>query len=153
MAEAIRGVGNLPVFTTAKAHVYASAVQTIPTGTHTILDLDTAAFDPASWFDAVNHKLTVSVPGVYLLIGSVGYNTPVADKLILAELYVNGAYKMQCWGHTSSTNNIVVQTCGIRSLAVGDYVQLYTYHNFGVDGTTLAGFVNVSLYIHLLSAS
>jgi len=137
--------------TDVKARIYPSSDQTIPSGSHTQILIDTVDFDPAGGFDSANNRYIVPTTGYYLLIGAVGYGSVVANKLIVAEVYKGGSYVLQYWGHTSSTSNIVVQVSGVVHLAKDDIIRLFAWHNFGSDATVFKGPVNTCLMLHLLS--
>jgi len=100
----------------------------------------------SSWADS---RFTVASgqEGVYFLFGGVGIDDIQRTDTVIVRFYKNGSYldpyefeKAQYSG--GSTPNVMVASGTLAfpvNLAVGDYVELYVYHNEGSSEMTEAG--------------
>lgn len=80
-------------------------------------------------FDDANDRYTIVTAGKYLIIGRVTYQTPEADKIHKAMIYLNNGVIFSAFSHSSNTSSVSVEVSGIYTLAVDDYIELFTFHN------------------------
>ena len=126
--------------------------QTIPSGVETKVELNAESYDEQGEFDpTTNHRFTAKKAGYYLIIGSVLYNTPTADKRYMAIIKKNGGSISLFSVIPSVSDAIWPQTQVIEYLDVGDYIELFTYHNKGSDDVVRDGELHTFLAIHKLS--
>lgn len=121
----------------SRARAYrAGTNQGISDQTFTKVQLNGESFDNRSEFDAgTNYRFTPSVEGYYLVSAMVAYWTTVADKAAVALIYKNGSEYSRSSAH--STNGNYGVSTAISDIVYlngsGDYVELYTWHNFGAS--------------------
>ena len=116
----------------ARAYLSGSA-QSIPDSTSTKIQLDTENYDGLGEFDPVtNHRFTAQNAGYYLICGSVLYTQPVDGGSYVARIHKNG---VEITGQSliaAANNKHISPLCtDIVYLDVGDYLELYTWHDSG----------------------
>lgn len=152
--DAVEFVDSLAI-TTAKARVYLQGDQeNIPNSTETKLLLTNATFDPSSLF--ANSKLTIKVAGTYLICGSVGYGKIglVANKNYYARIWLNGGPIITQLLQTAFADVVIPMAVDLYDLAVDDELELYCFHQAGVDTVDIIGTSSYTfLSIHILSAT
>jgi len=149
--ENIRG---LTIGTTTKASAYLGTDQNdITSGTATKVQLDTESYDPGSHFDpTTNYRFTVPEAGYYQIIGCIAYKNIVADKQYGCFIRKNGSNIFQPLLHSSHNAFLMVTATDIQYLAKDDYIELFCYHNAGVNTVDIAsGSHRTYLSIHILS--
>lgn len=112
--------------TRIKAGMYKQAGSQTLTTSYAKKALDTATYDPESWFDNANDKITVSEAGLYLMHCTVVDSTNPAGEDISFQFYINGsAYGdyAQIGGGTSQNNSSAITA--IKALSASDYIQIY----------------------------
>ena len=108
----------------AVASVYASAQQTITTGSNPVV-FDTVEFDPLSMWNAGTHAFVAPWAGLYRLSGSVMLSAP-AGQLLATQIWKNGALAKQCFQAPQvSDGNLSLPFDAILSLAAADSVVPY----------------------------
>lgn len=144
-------LGKIVGVTKIRAYL-ATADQTIGTGSATKVALNAEDYDIMAEFDSTtNYRFTAKKKGHYIIIGSVNYKDPVADKIVSAYIYKNGSVVTENSVHTSSTSGITVMVADILSLDAGDYIELYTEHNTGANEDIEAVSSRTFLSIHKIS--
>lgn len=141
------------MITTAKARVYLSTVQTIPHDSYTLVALDNVHFDPSGIVDIVNHRMTFKVKGTYLAIGATSWDNDgiVVNKMIMMYVALNAGDLQWKIIHTAKVDYIVNSWSDIIKIDIGDYIELYAYHDFGNDAYLMSDVYETSLSVHLLS--
>jgi len=137
----------------SKARAYRNANQSIAADTWTKIALNTETFDINSEFDtAVNYRFTAKEKGYYLVCGSLQYQNVAVDKPIHIGFYKNGALYSNVRGFTATVGeDMGISLSDIIYLAVGNYVELYTYHYMGVNKNVMPGQDTTFLSIHRMS--
>jgi len=140
--------------TTVKARAYLSAAdQTISTGTPTKITLDGEAYDPGTNFDNVtNYRFVAPISGYYSTCGAAQFLDVVANKIAAVYIYKNDAAITQSVFHTSiAGESAIVPVADIIYLAATEYIELWVYHNFGVNKDVNAGINATWMACHFLS--
>jgi hypothetical protein len=137
----------------SKARAYRdSSVQDIPTGEVTKIELNAESYDVNSEFDpTTNYRFTAKKAGYYMVRANITYSEVTADKYYRALIRKNGATVAGSYAHPSSTSYLSVSIDDIISLAVGDYIELFTAHNAGEARNVLNDATGTYLSIHKLS--
>lgn len=105
--------------------VYASAQQTLTTGTSKVL-WDTVEFDSAGLWDAADKRFVATVAGKYRLSGSVMLSAPGAQGPIATQVFLNGVIAKQCFEAPQVSNvNLSMPFDAIVNLAAGDYLEVF----------------------------
>jgi len=126
--------GILDLSKQSAARATRTSAQSIPSATETKVVLDSESYDKQNEFDpATNYRFTATKAGYYMVCGHVYYNTTVADKFLVAICKKNGTTVRSMATQTSGTGEGGAQFADIIYLAANDYIELWTYHNFGVD--------------------
>ena len=127
------GAGWIP--DRAVSSVYASAQQTIASGTSKVI-YDTVAFDALSQWDAADHRYVAKWPGFYRLNGSLYLPSSAAQNLA-TYIYKNGSLAANCFGYPQVSDAVLsLPFHAIINCAVGDYLEVFML----ADGTsTLVG--------------
>lgn len=127
-------LGNIQGIT--KVRVKATGNTTVPTTTLTKLSLQTEDYDVLKEFGS--SRFTAKKTGYYLVCGAVYYPDITADKLYKALIYKNGTSGTE-YGHTvvhsSNTGTMIIPVSDIIDLDKDDYLELYSYHNAGINRT------------------
>lgn len=139
--------------TTAKMSAYPSQSQGgIANGVSTQVILDKEEYDNGGNF--ANNIFTAPADGYYLINGMVYFKTDtvVANKRYFARINKNGNILKQSAKYSSDTNGFSVDISLIEYLEIGDTVELFVYHEAGVNTVyLLSGQTNNRLQIHQLS--
>lgn len=120
-------------------YAHNSAGQALATATATKITLDTEDIDAGSLF--ASSKYTPNVAGKYLIIASICYGSIAAGTLGIAMIYQNGGVVVEMDVYQAATSSSLFSVCvGIVSMnGSTDYIEMYGYHNAGVNKSTLAG--------------
>jgi hypothetical protein len=131
----------------------ASGVETIVTGTHTKVSLDTEFYDNQNEFDSTtNYRFTVTIAGTYLLLGKVNWQDPVDISRLDVKFRKNGADWSRLPTMSSGTGQHSITVHAIEDLDANDYIELWVYHTTGVDETiTRNDSRDKAMWIHRLS--
>lgn len=117
------GAGWRPDGVTATSSVYASAQQTLNTGTSKVL-FDSVEFDSGLW-NAANQRFVASFAGRYRMTGAVTLSAPDGQNLA-TQIWHNGALAKQCFQAPQvSDGNLTFPFEAILNLAAGDYLEAY----------------------------
>lgn len=125
--------------TSINARSYGSGVTTAVDGADTKLTLSTNSFANGVTWDATNSKFVIQTAGQYIIIAQVAYQNTVAGKVYRAGVALNGNtnYFVYSCSSSSGTSTLFTTVSDIQTLSVGDTLELYTFHNSGVDKTIL----------------
>jgi len=138
-----------------KARAYRSTEQSnIPNNTWTKVLVNAISFDPGDNVDIVNSRIIVPLPGYYLIIGVILWKsgTVVADHGYYTGIFKNGALQIQDGAQSSSTLAIMSSLASILYLSENDYIELYAWHNAGVNTVDIYGSSETTyITMHLLS--
>ena len=127
---ATTGPITLPLQSAARA--YRNGGQNISDGTATKVQLNAESYDVLGEFDSTtNNRFTATVAGYYQVNGQVVYPGPDANTRIRAMIYKNGAEVAANLNTLAYSTDCGVHVSDIVSLAIGDYLELYTQ----VDGS------------------
>jgi hypothetical protein len=127
--------GNGPAFS-----AYASATQSLNTGTFTKIAINTELFDTNSNFDpTTNYRFRPTVAGYYQVNGGVLIDVG-ATFVAVASIYKNGAISAIGNSSLSDPNNAysAISTL-IYFNGSSDYVELYGWQNAATSKSTVAG--------------
>lgn len=103
-------------------------------------------------FDTTTHKFTVPLVGYYLIIANVRWTEVVADKRYYVTIYKDGSKLFQSGYHSSFVGDLNINTSDIVYLTKGSYIELYVWHNAGVDTVDIkSGAAETYMSIYLLS--
>jgi hypothetical protein len=122
---------------------YLSGAQSISTGVATKVNIDTNSFVSNISYDPAAHRFTTRTAGYYFVNAMVGYANYVAGANVVAMIYLNGSQVVYSLGAGFNNGQIATQRVSdLLKLAIGDVVELYTFHNFGSSapletGTTI----------------
>ena len=125
-------ITNTPAF---KARLTAN--QSIPNTTLTKINLNAEDIDTDNAFDISNYKFTVPSGkcGVYLIGYSLATDAVIDDtERLFGRIYLNGAGQLYTTANDwspSANFDMFVNYSVIMDLSVGDYLELYMYHNEG----------------------
>ena len=150
-------MGDGQVNTDVKARAYLSANQEdVNNTTWTKINLNAESYDIGGDFDhATNYKFTTPTAGYYLLTGCVQwvYDTTVADKVWKTAIYVDSASVAVTTMQTSVVQQVIVPVTTVEYIAAAKDIELYCYHNAGVDTPDVAGgsAFETFMAVHLLS--
>lgn len=112
------------------------AAQSINSASNTKIELDAEIVDRGGIVDvATNDRIDIRRAGVYDISGFISLGAVMDDQEALScQIYIDGAIVLSIKQYVSSasTNNTTfVEVRKLMSLAAGQYVELYVYHNEG----------------------
>lgn len=112
----------------------ATSVQAITTDTWTKVQLNAETFDINSEFDiATNYRFTATKAGYYLVSGALKYQSVAAKLPFHIAFYKNGTVysQIRTFSATDAGDDEGIGLSDVIYLAVGGYVELYTWHYMG----------------------
>lgn len=130
--------------------VMTSDMTAITTGTPTKVIIDRIIYDSNGDFDIANNRYVVKRPGWYNITGSNRWDA-ADQKSYLSSIYVNGSKKIDGFVPGSGTANINAPATITLFLGVGDYIELYAWHNKGSDATIYGCTAGGNIYYTFLS--
>ena len=120
-----------------------SVSQTINNQSSTVVQLNTTMFSDGVTLDTSNYRVTVPVDGIYIVLGSVGYQSG-ADQAHCG-IYLNSGVTDESKGspdawvqegdYANSSAQVIVQNHKLLTLTANDYLQLAAYHSSGESKT------------------
>jgi len=112
--------------------VYKTAMQSIPSATDVVLTFDIELFDTGDMHsNSVNNdRITIVEPGIYLIVGHVGYVIN-SSGYRAASIRKNGVAECQVTSPATTEYTLLNPSALIKCVA-GDYLQLITSQNSGV---------------------
>jgi hypothetical protein len=118
-----------------------SVDQTITTNNETKLILGTEIHDTANMHNISTGDITPTVPGFYSITGNIHYEAGVANKFYEVRLKVDSTETQRVRVHASATDGISVPISFADFWLDGtETVELFVFHNAGVDADVDAGF-------------
>ena len=138
---------------TSKARAYrGTSVQTIPTAEATKVQLNAESYDVDGEFDSTtNYRFTATTSGYYQVNAAVRYDVATADKMYLCIVRRNGTDVMYNQFHASVAQPITSNISDVVYMTAGQYLELFTYHDSGVDRNVSYGDARTFLSVHKLS--
>jgi hypothetical protein len=138
----LEGIANTPSF-----FAKLSANQSIPNASWSLITLNATDWDTDSAFNTSTNRFVVpsNKAGKYVFSFSVGTSPDweIGERLI-AKLYINGSSQDKSVidnRAAANSQDMFVNNTITFNLSVGDYVQLYCYHNEGASQNILANHV------------
>lgn len=104
--------------------------------------------------DLTNHRFTALTAGYYFIDSTVYYDSPTANKNYVTELYINNDTGTQKAYNIYIAPNSTIgggRIFGIVYLAVGEFAEIYTFHNTGGASTLSNGYPYVYAEIFKIS--
>lgn len=89
--------------------------------------------------DTANNRFTILTAGKYLVHAQLWYNQPDDQGLYQTYIYNNGGEQSRTSLTAAGTNPVSPSAVDILDLAVGDDIQVYTFHNSASDKTISNG--------------
>lgn len=133
---------------------YQSSAQSVANTTFTKISFDTEVFDTASCYDTSNYRFTPNVAGYYYIKGMVRYTGTSDGKVLVARIYKNGSNDTAFEGSSSSSQSSTQTSALLHLNGSSDYVEFYSYHNYGVaTNTGVFGSATVTFQGFLVSAT
>lgn len=116
----------------------------------TKVQLNTNDFKNGVTWDSANHKFVCVTAGVYAVTGSVAYSNATTAKQYEAMIYKNGSQVSQGRVMCAATGAFITPAVtDLLSLAVGDYIELFTQH--GDTGNNTIASTSDSTYLTIAS--
>ena len=112
----------------------ATTDQAITTDTWTKIQLNAETFDIDGEFDpTTNYRFTAKKAGYYLVCGALKYQNVAASLPFHIAFYKNGAVysQIRTFSMASAGDDQGIGMSDIIYLAIGDYVELWTWHYMG----------------------
>lgn len=121
---------------TSGVRVTDNGTQAINAGATDLLTFDIETFDLGGEWNTGTYTFTASASGYYLVILCVRYATTQADKTYSAEIWANGALSSKTVSHTSTTEEINVNTSAIIYLDATQTIKFYSKNGGSAQATT-----------------
>ena len=135
------GVDSPILSSSIAARAYGTSSASIPTGVDTKVLLNSLDFAAGITWDATNSRFVVLTAGYYTITGIATYSSTTSGKLYQTEISLNGnaittGASAKCY-FQASINSGAAGPCAttVLSLSVGDYIELYTWHNVGSNAS------------------
>lgn len=132
---------NIGSSSSVAARAYGTSSASIPTGADTKVLLNSLDFAAGITWDATNSRFVVLTAGYYTITGIATYSSTTSGKLYQTEISLNGnaitpGASAKCYFQASITSG-AAGPCAttVLSLSVGDYIELYTWHNVGSNAS------------------
>ena len=113
----------------------------VATGTYTKLNFDTEQIDDGSNYDTSTSKYTVPTTGYYFVGSKIWYDN-YSQAALDVEVHIkqNGSNTniFSITSHTSSGGYTGLHTSGIVYATANDYLEVYAWHNHGIDVTVMS---------------
>ena len=117
-----------------------ASVQTIPTGTWTIVQFNAETFDIQNEYDnTTNFRFTATKAGYYQVNASVMWSSWNTSSVFYVSIYKNAAEYARNYFVAPSASGGSVPVSDIVYLSTGDYIDVRVYQNTGVDKTIEPG--------------
>jgi hypothetical protein len=119
------------------ARISYTATQSLTNNTATKLTFDTASatpttdsYDPKSWFDNANDRITIGQAGFYTISANVGFASNATGRR-LVQIYVNGSDRGGVQVAALSGATTILSASTNVYLAVNDYVEVFALQQSG----------------------
>jgi len=113
----------------------------VATNTYTKLNFDTEQIDDGSNYDTSTSKYTVPTTGYYFVGSKIWYDN-YSQAALDVEVHIkqNGSNTniFSITSHTSSGGYTGLHTSGIVYATANDYLEVYAWHNHGIDVTVMS---------------
>lgn len=125
--------------------LYATAAQSINSGTWTAQNYGAELWDTNTFHDNTTNNSRITIPsgkaGKYLFTGSVAWSSTATASLWGVRLYQNGAndWNISYSKNVTSSGETWISWSVIRDAAVGDYFQVYVHQSTGSALSTDSG--------------
>ena len=158
--DPIRTVDKLYIGTIAgitKIKVLATDAQEIPNNTDTKVQFSSEVYDELNEFDSTtNYRFTCLRDGTYIISANIALNYALTDQQIMKiYIYKNGTVASQHWASQSGILDQYAAITDFFQLVIGDYIEIYVYHNKGssayIDSFPVASGITSFLNIHQIS--
>jgi len=124
---------------------YLSANQSISNTTFTKVHFNTKVYDTTSDFDTSNYRFVPSVAGYYYVHGAVRYNNGLDGKVLVSQIFKNGSATIAFEGSSNSTDSSTQMSVIVYMNGTTDYLEFYTYHNYG-SATNIYGGITLGVF-------
>ena len=137
-------------------HVYRDSAQSIPNTTWTKVEFDAEVYDNQSEYDAVtNYRFTAKIAGTYMVSSTVAILTTVNARRCFISIYKNGTEFFR--GGDWVVGGIGYEGSAIANapakLEVGDYVEIWAYHDFQAAKNTDTGTSKCAMIVQKITAA
>lgn len=136
---------------TITSNISWSGTQTLPSAASTKVPLNTVLTDTGGTTDSVNNRIYIRTSGFYTLFGKVNFvapNTSIGRIQVHFILNGNSASPldsgMQILGGVSGNNYNLGYTSPKLYLKSGDYIELYTVHEWGSSANLTSAMLGVT---------
>lgn len=117
--------GILDLAKQSGCYMYLSSNQAYTKPNWQKVNLDAKLWDVQNEDDTTNSRITITEPGKYLIIGSVGLYVTGAGDHIQCGIYKNGSQADWSAFNTASDDTHTVKAFTILDLSASDYLELY----------------------------
>lgn len=101
-----------------------------------------------TWTGSPSYQFTVTTAGVYLIVGVIGFSATGTGAPFETWIYKNGTALFSGYATApSSTDGVYPVAAKIVQLAVGDYIQLYSYQS----ASSTQGLYTSQTYLNIAS--
>ena len=125
---------NAPLF-----RAYIGSTQSISNTTFTKVNFNTTVYDTTSDFDTSNYRFVPSVSGYYHVHGAIRYDGSTDGKVLVSQIYKNGSNNVAFEGASNGTDSSTQMSVVVYMNGTTDYLEFYTYHNYGVATNIFSG--------------
>lgn len=145
------GIVDFPGQSRARAYL-SGDLQSIPNLEVTKVEFDAETYDEQNEFDKdTHHRFTASRAGYYSVVGSVYFESCVADKYYNVYIFRNANATTSTLYHSSTASGLMIISMDILYLDANDFVELKAYHNSGVAKNLYNRSYGTFIAIHKLS--
>lgn len=128
--------------TDISTRLYQSSAQTgiNPNNTSVKITFDSTSYDTNGAFDNANDRVTIKIPGKYLIIGNIYLlGTNVLANFYASQIYKNGSnaqWGNSRWATAAGPDSFPAMT--VLDLVAGDYIELFLYGAGNNSASTLS---------------
>lgn len=136
----------------SRLSVYQSAAQSIPRLTYEKITFNEIVYDAQNEWDPVNFRFVAKEAGYYLIIADVTFGSLDDQKRGLIRIYRSTVFMAEGRMHVSSAGvtRLHVRTSRVLALGVGDFIEIYCWHNEDNPEVLIGGFEFTSLNVFQL---
>ena len=118
----------------SRCSIQLSTPLTVVTDTWTKIPFDQPLYDNDSEFDIVtNHRFVAKVEGVYHTAASIALLCDGVSTILECTIYKNGNAIKGNKSTVQADGYVRCHVCGDIPLAVDDYIEVWGWHNRGID--------------------
>lgn len=137
----------------ASSKAYLGITQSIPSGVHTLVNLDTLSFDTGANFNTVSHRFVATVAGYYSVDAGVYFIDGQNGSFYEVTVSKNGVVFASGANNGNGSQDTQPTTASAVYLDIGDYVELKAYHNSSSSKSVVANQSGTFLSLTLVSTS